>query len=426
MNVRLDRRASAIALDALTSFRIVVLDGPRQSGKTTLLRQLGDELGLEVRSFDDPAELAAARSDPLAYLESAGRPLAIDEFQRAGDEFVLALKYVVDRHSGPGQYILAGSTNFLTTGQLSDSLAGRVGLVRVRPFTRGELLRRQENFVAQLVDEPASVAQSGEGLSRHLMAELIVMGGFPEVALGIAARMRAAYFESYTRTVLSREAIGDAGSRRHPMTLRRLFELVAARTAQELNIDDLARDAGHGRVTVEEYLSLLQTLHQVQLLPAWASSAATRAKRRPKLLLIDSGIAAASMRLDVRAVADPRTREAGPLLETYVVNELLRQADWSVGVRASHYRDRDGREVDLVLDGPHGVVGIEVKFSSVPRAVDGRHLTYLSRVVGERWLGGVVIHTGAHAMELSPGVWAVPLDRVWASSGGGSAASGDG
>ncbi len=392
-----------------------MLDGPRQSGKTTLLRQLADERTLSVRSFDDPAELAAARSDPLAYLSSAGRPLVVDEFQRAGDDFLLAMKYLVDRDTAPGQFLLAGSTNFLTTSQLSDSLSGRVGLVPVRPLTRGEVLRHRESFVARLVDDPSSVARPGAGVEREVMGELVVTGGFPEVALATSPRMRGSYFESYMRTVLSREALSDAGSRRNPMTLRRLFDLVAARTAQELNTEDLARDAGHSRVTVDEYLSLLQTLHQVQLLPAWASSAATRAKRRPKLLLIDSGVAAASMRLDARAVADPRTRETGSLFETFVVNEILRQADWTLGLRASHYRDRDGREVDLVLDGPHGVVGIEVKASSVARATDARHLAYLGRVVGERWLGGVVIHTGAHASELSPSVWAVPLDRVWAT-----------
>ena len=410
----LPRRACEQAREYLGVFRVVVLDGPRQSGKTTILRELTADRERRLVSFDDPVELAAATADPSGYLAALGTPLAIDEFQRGGDNLLLSLKYLVDRDDTKGQYLLAGSTNFLTTGQLSETLAGRVGIVRVWPFSQGERRQRTETFLERLLEDPEQVARRVEHLDRAELVRVIVTGGYPEAALAPSQRARDLFFQSYLETVISRESVLDAGSHRDSLTLRRVLDGLASRTAQEYNATDIAADVGLARETLARHLALLTTLHQTALLPGWASSAATRAKRRPKLVITDSGVAASLLGVSANQLADVRSREFGPLLETFVINELMRQAAWLDRCKLMHYRDRDGREVDVVLEAADGsLVGVEIKAATVLKSDVADHLRYVGTKAGDRWLGGIVLYPGDRAYRLDEQIWAVPLAALW-------------
>lgn len=410
----LPRRATELAREYLGFARVVVLDGPRQSGKTTILRELASTAGFTLRSFDDHRELAVATADPIAYLESFDGPLAIDEYQRAGNDFVLAIKLLVDRNPTPGRFLLAGSSNFLTTGQLHESLAGRIAIVPVRPLSHGEITTRHEGFVAAAFGNHEAITQRSEPLSRRRLAELIAAGGFPDAVRAPSVHARTVLFSSYADTVISREALDDAGSRRDPAILRRVFSVMTARTAQEYTIDAIASDAGVTSETAAAHVGVLTTLHQIVLIPGWASSAASRAKRRPKIVSVDSGLAAFVLGHTTDSIADPKCHEFGQLVETYVIGELLRQAAWEDQCNVFHYRDRDQREVDLVLTNGSRVVGIEVKASATVDRHWGGHLRYLGERVGPKWRGGIVLYSGEHAVSLGDGVRAVPISSLWA------------
>lgn len=403
-----------MAEEYLDFARVVVLDGPRQSGKTTILRHLTATAGFTLRSFDDHRELAAAVADPIGYLESFDRPLAIDEYQRAGNDFILAIKLMVDRDPSPGRFLLAGSSNFLTSGQLRESLAGRIAIVPVRPLSHGEIVGQQETFIGAALGDHDAVGQRAEPLSRRRLAELITAGGFPDAVRAKSVRARTLYFSSYADTVISREALGDAGSRRDPAILRRVFAVMTARTAQEYTIDSIAADAGVTSETAAAHVNVLTTLHQVVLVPAWASSAASRAKRRPKIVSVDSGLAAFVLGHTTESIADPTCHEFGQLVETYVLGELLRQAAWEDRCDVFHYRDRDQREVDLILTNGARVVGIEVKASATVDRRWGAHLRYVGERVGSKWRGGIVLYAGEHAVSIGDGIRAVPISSLWA------------
>ena len=412
----LDRRATSLAREYLTFSRVVILDGPRQSGKTTILRELAATLGLTFRSFDDHREVAVAIADPIAYLESFDGPVAIDEYQRAGNTFVLAIKLLVDRDPSPGRFLLAGSSNFLTSAQLNESLAGRVAIVPVRPLSRGEILGKHEGFVRAALHDHDSLAHRCDPLSRRDLAELIATGGFPDSVRAPSTRARRVFFSSYADTVISREAIDDAGSRRDPAILRRVFNVATTRTAQEFNLEAVAADAGVVSETAAGHIGVLSTLHQITMIPGWASTAATRAKRRPKIVSVDSGLATFILGHTFDTLADPRCHEFGQLLETYVIGEILRQAAWEERCDVFHYRDRDQREVDLVLSNGSSVVGIEVKANSTVDTRWGHHLSYLAERVGAKWRGGIVLYAGEHNVSIGPGIRAVPISALWTAT----------
>ena len=398
------RRSLATLREHLAVFRVVVLDGPRQAGKSTLLRQWATAEGRTVVTFDDRAELSAAIADPDGYLASLPRPVAIDEYQRAGNDLLFAIKRAVDDSPDRGQFILAGSTTFLRTTQLAETLAGRVGLMSIWPLSRGEILRRNETFLAELVLDVSAVAKRGER---------ITTGGYPESVLASSERARALFLRNFTQTVLSREAVLDAGEHRDDLTLRRVFAALAARTAGELNISDLAADLQLNRATVTAHVALLETLRQIVLIQPWATSAATRAKRRSKVMLADSGVAATQLGATTAGLHDLKNADFGPLLETFVIGELLRQAAWADDIRLAHYRDRDGREVDLIVVSDSGIVGIEVKATSSPDRRAANHLEYLATRAGAKWQGGVVLHTGAQTAQIGDRIHAVPISRLW-------------
>jgi uncharacterized protein len=407
------RRAASEARDYLTFSRVVILDGPRQSGKTTILREVAKSEGFTVRSFDDHRELAAATLDPIGYLESHPGPLAIDEFQRAGNPFVLALKLLVDRDPSPGRFLLAGSSNFLTASQLSETLAGRVAIVAVRPLSRGEILGSTETFARDALEGPDAIAPGSGSLSRHQLAELVSVGGFPDSVRAPSWKARSVHFSSYAETVLSREAMDDAGSRRDVGLLRRVFNVVTARTAQEYNIEAIAADAGVANETASAHTGVLRTLHQVTMIPGWASSAASRAKRRPKIVSVDSGLATFVLGHTVESLADPLCHEFGQLVETFVVGEIIRQAAWLDRCDVFHYRDRDQREVDLILSSGTRTVGIEIKASATVDTRWGRHLAYLGERVGPGWRGGIVLYSGEHKVTIGPNIVALPITSLW-------------
>jgi hypothetical protein len=402
----------------LETFRVVLLGGARQSGKSTMIDDL---LGLPEASrftLDDAAVRALAAEDPRGFLEALPRPAAIDEFQRAGEDLLLAIKQVVDRRRDRGQFLLTGSASYSAGRGVTETLAGRAGRLVLWPLSAGERRGVRETFVERLLDVDMWPVSTAETLERPELVEELLVGGYPEIVTGaMAARARGRWFDSYTADVVSREALRPVADVRREQDLRRVLRLLAARTGQELVVSDLARDAELDRGTIASYLALLEALYLVLVVPAFATSATSRAKRRSKVFVTDSGLAA-HLAGAGEATFGPHGDGplAGALFETFVVMELAKQASWSEApVDLAHFRDRNGPEVDVIVEDRRTgtMAAVEVKLTSSPRREHARHLALLRDRHGDRFSVGVVVHAGSLSAPLGERLWAVPVTALW-------------
>jgi predicted AAA+ superfamily ATPase len=412
------RRIEPLVDEALGGFRVVVVNGPRQAGKSTLLGLVAGSSDAAVLTMDDRPTLRLARTDPAGFVEGYPHPLFVDEIQRAGDPLVLAIKAWVDRHPNErGQFLLTGSSRFLTVPSLSESLAGRVRILDLWPFSQGEIEGTPDGLVDLLFESPDQIRHLDvPRLSRHQAMERVVLGGFPPVHDLNSHRLRTSWFADYRRTLVQRD-LSELRRIRQGVDLPRLFRLVASLTAQELNVASLARALDLSSDTVRDYLALLETIYVHHTLPAWSGGMVSRAKRRPKLHMVDSGLCAATLGLDAQRLAVPTEGLAGPVLETFVVGELRKQQSWSqVDFELLHFRDRKQREVDVVLEATDGrIVAVEIKAAVDVDDHDVRHLGYLREILADRFVHGIVLHLGHRPMPLGDRLTALPLSSLWAA-----------
>lgn len=411
--MRLERRATGEVLKALQWSPVVLVEGPRQAGKSVLVRELvGATHPASYVTLDEALVRAAAHEDPQGFVFALPDPVIIDEVQRAPEIF-LPIKLSVDEDRRPGRFTLTGSANVLLLPRLSESLAGRMRIVTLWPLSQGEIDGTRERFLdAVFADEPLPRFEGAE--TRLGFAERIVRGGFPEaVALPAGAAARDGWMRGYTTTLLERDVreLAAIGER---VALPRLLRLLAARSGTLLNTSDLARATGIARATLDRYLALFTQTFTVRFVPAWAGDVARRLMKSPKVLFVDSGLAAHLVGLDAaRLLGDPD--RLGPMLETFVGGELLKHvAADDERLELMHYRDSQGNEVDWVLEDSRGrLVGIEVKATSAPSSRDFKGLRSFAARVGERFHRGIVLHTGTTAAPMGEGLWALPVDALW-------------
>lgn len=410
-----ERHAARLLTECVRDFRVTIVNGPRQAGKTTLLRELYARVGGSFVTLDDDDQRQAARQDPRGFIEALPRPLFIDEVQRAGDPLVLAIKAEVDRNPTPGSFVLSGSTRFLTVPTLSESLAGRAALIELWPLSVAERAAVPPTFLDNLLAEPETLlGVVPTPATRHEYFRLVCAGGFPEALAHRSPRSRARWFSSYLTTVTQREVL-DIGQIRRVDVLPRMFRLLATLTGQELNAAELARALGIDDDTVRTYMPLLETVYLLHQLPAWSRNLTARVKRRPKIHLTDTGLATWLLQQGPDALARPGNSAAGALLETFVINELAKirsVSETEVGI--FHYQDRDGGELDAVLETPAGrTVGVEIKATRTVRREDFRHVAALRDRIGDDFVCGVVFFTGDRPLPFGDRLMALPISLLW-------------
>lgn len=412
------RHLSAQLREVGTYARVVLINGPRQAGKTTLLEQLHAELGGSLQTMDTDAERSAARADPEGYVVSAPRPTFIDEVQRVGDPLILAIKIATDHDRRPGQFFLSGSTRFLTVPTISESLAGRVAILDLWPLSAAECAGVAPDFLPRLFEDSGSfLGVQTAPVTRHEYLRIACAGGFPEAVQRSSGRPRNRWFSDYLRAVTQRD-IRELKQIEQMERLPRFARYLAALTAQELNTAEAARVMAVDRGTIQSDLALFETVYLVHRLPAWSRNLTAKIKRRPKIHLVDTGLAAWLRGQSADALARSGADGAGPILETYVVNELLRlRAAGEVEAEFYHFRDRDGQEIDCLLETSDGrVIGIEVKSATTVNAHDFRHLLLARERLGDQFRVGVVFYTGRRALPFGDRMMALPINLLW---GGG-------
>ncbi|MCO8276303.1 ATP-binding protein [Actinoplanes sp. TRM 88003] len=413
MSEVIPRRAQALVDEALGDTRVVLVNGARQAGKSTLTRlATADRTGTTVRLLDDPTVLRAAQDDPASFVDHSGL-MVIDEIQLA-PELLRPIKLKVDLDPRPGQFILTGSSRVLALRTLPDALPGRMEIIELWPFSQGELGREPDDFVDAAFRHGDTLDRSSS-LRRRDYLERAVAGGFPE-AVRRTPRRRAAFFDSYLSTLIERDVL-ELSSIERRGDMFKLLTLLAGRAAHLLVPGTLAGQVGLSRSTLVRYLELLSSVFLIKSVPAWSTNLTQRAVGTSKLALVDTGVACHLIGQDAARLGEPGGA-AGQIVENFVLMELARQLTWAEQ-RASlfHFRTKDGVEVDGVLQTPDGrVVGIEVKAGASVRTEDLRGLRHLARLLGDRFVAGYVLYTGQQTLSFGDRIRALPLDALWTVS----------
>ena len=404
------RFSDRLVREALADTPVVFVMGARQVGKTTLVKDLIDD-SWEYITFDDMAQAEVARADPVGFVRNLPpKRIALDEVQRVPDT-LLAIKQAVDEDRTPGRFLLTGSANALLRPRVSGTLVGRMEAVRLAPLSECEITGRKPTFLDSLLREEAPV--SGEVRVRDHLVRRIVTGCFPEPLRRASERRAAAWYRQYVNTLIQRD-VADLPGIGHVEAMTRLLRLTAVLSGQLVNLTHVGGRLGLNRVTAKKYLALLEQLFLVERVPAWHAAEFTRLVRTPKLHAADTGMMCAvrgiGRRRLVRSPAD-----LGSLLESFVYNELRKQALWvDEPLAFHHYRDKDKVEVDVVIESASGgCYGIEVKAAASLRAGDFLGLRRLRRVAGSRFRMGVLLYDGDHTTAFGAGLFAVPLGALW-------------
>ncbi len=395
--------------EALADTPVVLLHGPRQCGKTTLARTVAEPAGYGYLTFDDDNLVAAAKADPVGFVADLPPRMVLDEIQRVPEIFT-SIKAVVDRDRSPGRFLLTGSANVLLLPRLAESLAGRVEAQRLHPLAQCELARKSSGFLDLLFSRGFKLARH-ERLGPEL-AQRIVAGGYP-AALARNPDRRRHWYRAYVQTLVQRD-VRDLARISSLDALPRLLELAAGQTAHLINVSALAGPFQLSRPTIRDYVTLLERVFLLETLPPWHVRHLNRLIKTPKIHLADTGLASALLRVDAPALQQDRVL-LGQLLETFVFQELRRQAGWHADdIVFHHFRDRDDYEVDIVLErGVQALAGVEVKASGTVREADFRGLRKLREVAGARFVCGVVLYDGEVGVSFADDLFAVPLRVLW-------------
>lgn len=385
---------------------VVLLQGARQTGKSTLAR-LADPAA-EYLTLDDADVLASATSDPDGFIRSRKGRLVLDEVQRAPDLF-RAIKAEVDRDRRPGRFLLTGSANVMLVPRASESLAGRMEILTLFPLSQGEIAGTREGFIDTAFGTgPLSPGQTSP------LAPRILAGGYPEVVTSLRPERRPAWFTAYLSAVLQRD-IRDMAAIEDVTALPRLVALLASRTAGLLNYADLARSLAIPQTTIKRYFALLEASFLVHVLRPWSTNTGLRLTKTPKVHLNDTGLACHLIGVNADNFESPQTPH-GALLENFIAAELIKQASWSrVQPALFHFRTHSGHEVDLVLEGRDGrLVGVEVKASRSVSPADFRGLATLKEAAGKRLHRGIVLYGGDNVLPFGDNFVAAPHSALWA------------
>lgn len=399
--------------EALGDSPVVLIHGPRQSGKTTLAQRVGGERGYDYFNLDDDVVRAGAEADPVRFVADLPRHAVLDEVQRVPSLFT-ALKVAVDRDRRAGRFLLTGSANVLLVPKLADSLAGRMEIIRLFPFAQCEIEGRAPPFLDALFGRRFK-ARRTQRLGPRL-AERIVAGGYPAALARTTPRRRVVWYRDYIETMVQRD-VRELARIASLNALPRLLALAAGQTARLLNVTDLAGPFQLSRPTIRDYVTLLEQVFLIEELSPWHSNRLSRLVKTPKLHVGDTGVAATLLGLDAGSLYDDR-ESLGQMLETFVYQELRRQASGHEDeIRFHHFRDKDGYEVDIVLErGGRSLAGVEVKAAATVTATDFRGLRKLAAAAGRRFAAGVVLYDGETSASFGDLLYAVPVGALWETS----------
>jgi len=396
--------------EALNDTPVVFVMGARQCGKSTLVKSIINDQW-EYITFDDPIKLESAKFDPVGFIKNlSSKNIVLDEIQRLPELFVI-IKQSVDENRAPGRFILTGSANALLLPQLSDSLAGRMESILLKPLSECEILGTQPGFLKAVFENNAPILK--ESGSRDYLLNRIITGCFPEPLQRPNAKRRTLWYKNYMNALILRDA-QDLAQISHIKELNKLMHLICFYSAKLVNFSDIGAKIKLNHVTVQKYLSLLEQLFLVETLPAWHSNEYKRLVKAPKIHVADTGLISAIRGFTKESLIQ-NIKELGPLLESFVFNELKKQASWSAEhIDFYHYRDKDKVEIDLILENQLGdCVAIEIKASATVVGKDFNGIKKFKKIAGEKFKKGIVLYDGKEILHFGDMLLAIPISALW-------------
>lgn len=394
--------------EARSDTPVVLVAGPRQAGKTTLVRQVAGQ-GLRYLTLDDELTLLSASEDPTGMIRGLDR-VVIDEIQRA-PQLLLAIKKSVDEDRRPGRFLLTGSANLMGLPTVADSLAGRMETLTLLPLSQSELRGNTSNwidhaFAGKLLE--VSAPMTGEDL-----VEAVLRGGYPEALSRATARRRTAWARQYIDALIQRDVL-DVASIDKLDQLPRFLRSLAQVSGQMCNYTQLGGQVGLDSKTAARYVGVFEQMYLLKRIEVWARNRLSRMVKTPKLQFIDSGLLSTLLNLDTTEVQQDRSR-FGHVLETFVHSELLKHVTTAEGnYQLLYYRDLDKFEVDIVIENSaEQLIGVEIKASATVKESDLRGLKKLASVAGKQFKLGVLLYDGTETLPLGDGLWAAPLSTLW-------------
>jgi predicted AAA+ superfamily ATPase len=405
------RHNRELIVAGLQDTRVVFVAGARQVGKTTLTQDIAEhEHSLMRISLDDDDVRTAAQEDPTGFVAGLPGPALIDEVQRAPD-LLLAIKSAVDRNPEPGQFLLTGSANILTSRKVKDALTGRMDTISLWPLSQSEVRGGEVNFVDSLfASTPPWIEDAPVG--RDAFAATLAEGGYPEARRREGERRRR-WFRNYVDTILDRD-LRELSDAIKLDEMPRLLRLLASQAANLLSYRGVAKRLGLHHDTVKAYVTLLEQTFLVKRLPAWRPGIGAREVATPKIYLVDSGLLAYLLAADEQRIRGD-DQVTGKALENFVAVEVLKHLEWAKApARLHHYQRRDA-DIDLVLEASDSsLVAIEVKVAATVTEQDTKRIRELRDRRGERFRAGVVLCSRAETVPLGDRIWAVPISGLWA------------
>ena len=407
----IDRHIESRIHAALADTRIVAIVGPRQSGKTTMAQRIAAAGGRRFVSLDDDDARELAANDPVAFMRNHEDGAVIDEIQRA-PRLILALKRNVDDNPQPGRWLITGSVDLFKTAITPDSLAGRIEVIELLPLSQAEIEQRSTGGFVNRAFAGDFPGFAETGFTDNLTSRVLT-GGYPEVFLMANMRRRQDRLRMYAQMLAMRDLPGLLPVRK-TAELAKLIEHATQTSGRLVNLSRMAAGLGVDYKTVDNRLTLLERMFLIRRIGAWHRSRTKRLVKAAKLHFVDSGLLAALGSLSEKALAT-RRQALGPLLETFVFSEIVKTLPHhGQPVRISHYRDRNGHEVDFVLETAAGqTVGLEVKAAASVSVGDFRGLQHLAAAAGDRFACGIILHDGQRTMGFGEHMFALPFRMLW-------------
>lgn len=402
------RLLGARIAEALADTPVVLVAGPRQAGKTTLVRQMAMP-EMRYLTLDDELTRLSARDDPAGMIRSLDRAV-IDEIQRA-PQLLLAIKKSVDEDRRPGRFLLTGSANLMALPDVADSLAGRMETLALLPLSQSELRGSVANWIDAAFS--GSLLKVATPVVADALVEAVLQGGYPEAISRTTARRRTVWARQYLAALIQRD-VRDVASIDKLDQLPRLLHSLAQVSGQMCNYTQLGGQLGLDSKTAARYVGVFEQMYLLKRVEVWARNRLKRVVKTPKLQFVDAGLLATLLNLGSAEVQQNRGR-FGNVLETFVYGELLKHTTTAQGdYRLLYYRDADAVEVDVVIENAAGqLVGVEVKATATVKAGDLRGLKKLASVAGDQFKMGVLLYDGTETMPLGDGLWAAPLSTLW-------------
>jgi len=402
MIMYIERTLEKEIVEALAFFPIILLTGARQIGKSTLALKFKE---FTYITLDDTTLFSFAKNDPTGFIASLNKPIIIDEIQKV-PELLSEIKKDVDSDRTNGNYFLTGSANLLSFKNISDSLAGRVAIFELYPYTMKELYRKDENVINIFLGEMAKIPLASlehKEIQRH-----IVHGAYPEIQKITTPKMRYIWFSSYIRTYIERD-VREIGELRNLDKFIGVYNVLATRSANILNKTNLSKETQVDAKTLDNYLTLLEQVYQVFKLKSYQKNIGKEMIKSPKVYFADSGVLSHLLR--VKTIDDLNNSSYnGDIVETFVFSELKKHISLHEDFfNFNYYRTKDKKEIDFILESDKYLLAIEVKSSQTARVDDFKHIIDLEpRIKGKKFIG-IVLYFGERVICFKEKFWAVPM-----------------